>query len=538
MNPTAALANTLWLARSWRATRAFDRALSDPAGAQDAWLRTQLARHASSAFGRTHDFARIRDAATFAREVPLTDYAGVEPYVDRVRRGERDVLACGEVTHLAPTSGTSGARKLIPFTASLQEGFDAAVSPWIFDLSRQRPALRWGPAYWSISPLADEAPAPERSVGIPLGIPVGFADDADHLGGSAAWLVRRALAVPPSLRFVTDPDAFWALSLLALLRQRDLRLISIWHPSFLDLLVSRAESLWPALLDAIASGGAHPWTNALPAHTRSQWNAAPSPSRAAELRRRGATDWPRWWPRLQVLSCWGDQAAAAGWKRLVARVPEVLVQPKGLLATEAVITIPYGTETPLAITSHFFEFLDDSGNVRRAHELERGAHYEVIVTNGGGLWRYRIGDQVECTGHLRAAPTLRFLGRAGNVSDLRGEKLSEPFVADALRGLWDDQSAPEYATLHARDGVEGAGYDLWVSTETLAESLEQVAHRLEGALLENPHYALARRLGQLQPLRALPVAPGFAAQELRARGQRLGDAKPRTLVGWQAHDRP
>src|SRR6185295_14786046 len=137
MNVDASVANGLWLAGSLGRALRFARALADPRGAQEAWLRAQLARHADSAFGRLYEFSSIRNAAEFAGRVPLTEYAGVESYVNRIRHGERNVLTGEPVTHLVPTSGSTGARKLIPFSPSLQDGFSAAVSAWILDLVRQ-----------------------------------------------------------------------------------------------------------------------------------------------------------------------------------------------------------------------------------------------------------------------------------------------------------------------------------------------------------------------------------------------------------------
>jgi hypothetical protein len=519
MNAGAAIANALWLASGMGAVRRFERALADPAAAQDAWLKAQLARHASSEFGRRHDFASIGDTRSFVRRVPLMEYAGVEDDIQRIARGEPDVLSCDRVTHLAPTSGSTGARKLIPFTPSLTTAFNAAVFPWLHDLVRQRPRIVGGPAYWSISPLA----ADERALSGP--VPIGFADDADYLGGPRAWLVRRALAVPADVRHARDIDSFWKLTLLALLRRRDLRLISVWHPSFLELLVSAAEPAWPELVGAVESGDC-PWTSALPASARDGWRAGPDPDRAADLRHIGPVDWPRWWPELQLVSCWGEQAAEPGWRALAGRLPQVLVQTKGLLSTECVVTIPLGSDRPLAITSHFFEFLDEAGDCRRAHELERGARYEVVVSNGGGLWRYRLGDVVECTGLLRATPTLRFLGRAGRTSDLRGEKLSEPFVAEVFRELWGEDR-PSWAALRPREAEGAAGYDLLIATDTSQSTL---ADRADAALSRNPHYALARRLGQLTPVRVIPVGSNAASEELKAFRGRLGDAKPSVLL--------
>jgi hypothetical protein len=524
--PGPVLANALWLTGGVPAARRFLSALKDPQAAQESWLRRQLVRHARSEWGRRHEFESIPDVATFLRRLPVTDYDDIDHSVGRIRNGEKDILACGRVTHLAPTSGSTGARKLIPFTSGLTAAFNAAVLPWMLDLLRQRPAIVGGPAYWSISPLSE----PEAPNGVqPSGVPVGFADDAEYLGAARAWLVRQAMAVPSSIRFANDADAFWRLTLLALLRTRELRLISIWHPSFLELLTGAAGPAWPSLVDAVRTGG-NPWERALPRGTFPA--ARPDPKRAAELARVGPDDWASWWPRLQVVSCWGEQAAEPGWRALVRQLPNVLVQPKGLLATECVVTIPWRGQRPLAVTSHFFEFLDEHGDIRLAHQLEHGRRYEVVVTNGGGLWRYRLGDMVECSGRVGKTPSLEFVGRA-RVSDLRGEKLSEAFVADVLRQLWPGDERPRFATLQARDDDGVAGYELLlpVGADASGGALER---RLDAALAANPHYAHARRLGQLSPASVVTVA----SDPSREAGGRIGDAKPRVLAIMNRERRP
>jgi hypothetical protein len=487
------LANAVWLSSGVPHIRRFHAALRDPRGSQDTWLRAVLARHAESQFGQRHEFHSIATPEEFARRVPVFAYDDIQSDISRITRGERNVLASGTVTHLAPTSGSTGARKLIPFTADLTAGFNAAVFPWLFDLVRHRPGILGGPAYWSISPID-----PEESQ--PSAVPVGFADDAEYLGGPRAWLVRQVMAVPSSVRHERDPDAYWRRTLLPLLARRDLRFISIWHPSFLDLLVRAAPPVWDDLLAQLGR------------------------RRAGELRAIGPHEWTRWWPELAVLSCWGEQAAEPGWRSLVRQLPGVMVQRKGLLATECVVTIPVGEQYPVAITSHYFEFLDESGNVRRAHQLERGGRYEVVVTNGAGLWRYRLGDLVECTGHLHATPSLAFRGRLGRVTDLRGEKLSEPFVADVLAGLWTADERPGFAVLRPRSDV--AGYELLVSSGADHE----LPARLDRALSQNPHYDLARRLGQLEPARVVNVGTDAELDRLRQYSGRLGEAKPVVLL--------
>ena len=85
----------------------------------------------------------------------------------------------------------------------------------------------------------------------------------------------------------------------------------------------------------------------------------PLPRRAAELRRLAPDALTRIWPRLGLISCWGDAHAALHLDELRRSFPGVEIQPKGLLATEAFVTIPFDDRTPLAIRSHFFEFLPE-----------------------------------------------------------------------------------------------------------------------------------------------------------------------------------
>ena len=495
MNVATTIAQGMWATGNAMAAARFTRALREPESAQSSWLARRLAADRDSAFGREHDFPSIRSHADFRRKVPLRDWSSFEPWIERIRAGETGVLGSENLSHLAPTSGSSGARKLIPFTPSLHRAFAEAVGAWMFDLARLEPGILLGRAYWSISPLADG----ESSQGA---VPEGFADDAEYLGGWKAWLARRAMAVPAELRHEQNVEVFWRRTAACLLAQRGLRLISVWHPSFLALILGATAREWDGLLDGLEK------------------------SRAAELRRVGAHNPAGWWPRLRVISCWGDMAAAPGMREIARRFPQCLVQPKGLLATEAVVTIPWRGCQPLAVTSHFFEFLTAEGDVLAPHELERGKSYEVVVTNGGGLWRYRLGDMVECDGHCASTPTLRFLGRAGNVSDLRGEKLSEPFVADCLDGLWPGGAdRPSTAWLQpCRYASGGHGYALVVRNPVD----ETLAARLDSLLCRNPHYGLARRLGQLDRLR-IHVEPSAGDLANKPAARRFGDIKPPVL---------
>ena len=482
------VANALWGTASLPAYFAFRRALCDPARAQRDWLTNHLRDAASTAFAREHAVCAETDIDAFRRRVPVRPYDELSPWVDRVRRGEANVLTAEPVKRLMTSSGSTAAVKLLPQTARLQREFDAAVGPWMVDLFRRHPRLLGGRAYWSVTP---STPPPV----VETAVPVGFDDDAAYLGGFKAWLVSRVMAVPGDVARIGDADRFFGATARHLLARRDLALISVWHPSFLTLLLDRIRGGWDGLLATL-------------------------PKKRRDGLASCGPDWPKVWPQLTLVSAWADAAAAGPAARLADALPGVAFQPKGLLATEGCVTIPFAGRYPLAVRSHFFEFEADDGGVLMAHELPDGGEYGVVLTTGGGLWRYRLGDRVRVDGFVGNTPSLRLVGRADRVVDRFGEKLSDGFVTGIIREL-----APNGA--FALLAPDGGRYVLY--TDAPADDA-----RLDAALRRNPHYDHCRNLGQLAAPRVVRVpADAYArfAARLQGEGMRFGDIKPASLDG-------
>ncbi|HTL31458.1 MAG TPA: GH3 auxin-responsive promoter family protein [Tepidisphaeraceae bacterium] len=493
----ATLANTAWWLANEPAYARFKGALASPRRAQEQLLCSYLRQHTNTAFGRDHTFSEIDSAAAFRRNIPIRNYDDLSPYIDRIAAGEANVLTSHRVVGLATSSGSTRARKLIPYTRELQREFKRAIGPWIVDLFRGDPELARGCAYWSITPVAQregEAPAEpfarsdeDASAGAsPSNTPrIGFEADSAYLGGVVQWLVDAAMAVPSHMRHVPNIEDFRRETMRHLLKRRDLRLISVWHPSFLEL-----------LLDSV-----------------------------------GSINVREVWPNLRLISCWADAHARAPAEALAMRFPGVRIQPKGLLATEAFVTIPFAGHWPLAIRSHFFEFADDREEVRLADDLRLGAEYSVVVTTAGGLWRYRLGDRVRVEGFVDATPSLRFVGREDRVVDRFGEKLSEGFVGQAIREtLVRCNTTATFSMLAPQRCDDGFRYTLFV--ETGHEIDVKLADRLDARLRANPHYDYCRSLGQLLPPNVFVIRgrafPKYV-EELRRTGQRLGDIKPAAL---------
>jgi hypothetical protein len=70
----------------------------------------------NTAFGHDHDFDNIKNYDDFKKRVPIRDYEGLKPYIQRVIAGERDVLWPGIPLYFCKTSGTTSGTKYIPLT--------------------------------------------------------------------------------------------------------------------------------------------------------------------------------------------------------------------------------------------------------------------------------------------------------------------------------------------------------------------------------------------------------------------------------------
>ncbi len=67
-------------------------------------------------FGIDHHFNQIKTFKDFTQNVPVRDYEELKPYIDKVVKGEENILWNGKPLYFAKTSGTTSGAKYIPLT--------------------------------------------------------------------------------------------------------------------------------------------------------------------------------------------------------------------------------------------------------------------------------------------------------------------------------------------------------------------------------------------------------------------------------------
>jgi len=508
--------NMFWNLMNLPKANQFNKALLNCRETQNKTLFRILKNNLTCCYAREFNFDSISSVEQFQKQLPLTKYENYLPYINRISKGETGVLTDEKVLLFEPSSGSTSARKLIPYTASLRKEFQQAIIPWIYSIYKQFPETARGRAYWSVSPVNSR----EEYHGI---MPVGFDSDSAYLGFISRLLFSCVAVKPDNLMDLKNIRKFRNETMACLLFTRDLSFISVWSPSFLKL-----------LLDWYLQN-----TEEIYAVMEKRYNRRLASSRINRLKTLGkATDvFEKIWPDLKMISCWTDAVSAKEARKLKKYFPNVHIQGKGLVATEAFVSLPYsiGCDPVLAIESHFFEFISEQGDCILAHQLEKNNYYSVVVTTGGGFYRYKLEDRILVTGFIGNTPTIKFLGKTNNVSDQFGEKINELHISQVINTVLNNNDyrfcmlAPDYHDTKC-------GYTLYIEHKGVL-SIDEV-NKFEKGLCENPHYKYCIELGQLRTLRTFYIEQnGYNIYEARLleQGQKYGDIKISylsTLDGW------
>ena len=94
-----------------------------PLEVQEEWFKKLISQAKDTEWGKKYDYAGINSVKEFKSRVPVSNYETLKPYIDRMRKGEQNILWGSEIKWFAKSSGTTaGKSKYIPVsTESLEE---------------------------------------------------------------------------------------------------------------------------------------------------------------------------------------------------------------------------------------------------------------------------------------------------------------------------------------------------------------------------------------------------------------------------------
>lgn len=543
----------------WRMkSLSFSRSALSVGRVQEKLLFRLLKKNKNTKYGIRHGLSAIKTVREYQTRVPLTEYDSYGQYIGMILEGRQGVLTSEEISSIAVSSGSTAASKRIPYNKALKGEFQKAISPWLSDLFRRHGKILSGSMYFSITPSMSPSEVGSAAV------PVGFENDSEYFGFPERLLLKWLLCVPEEVQKIDNSLAFKYMTLLFLLKEKHLSFISIWNPTFLTILLKHAQEWNENLVYDIAHGTINP-PGPIEGGLKSSIirRFSKDKKRAAEISEifkfHGSSSGPsglfeKIWPGLAVISCWTDGNSANYAAELKVYFPNVYMQGKGLLATEGVVSFPLTSQTGcvLAVESHFFEFEEiDTKSWNKtcaspvlAHEVKKGKRYSVVITTGGGLYRYRLKDIIEVEGFMTECPLVKFIGKEDNISDIFGEKLNECHVAHILEPIFAGFSiAPRFYMVAPEhdNSNDSYFYALFIQTNDGIPAciLRKIEIRLEEGLNENFHYSYCRKIGQLSAVKVFIIygcdAVGVYNETLREEGRKEGNIKAFALhprMGW------
>jgi hypothetical protein len=101
--------------------------VNNPIKTQEQVFQNLIRQAEKTEFGKDHLFSNIKNFDDFTKKVPIRDYEQLRSYIDKVVKGEENILWTGKPIYLAKTSGTTSGVKYIPITSqSIKEQVNAS----------------------------------------------------------------------------------------------------------------------------------------------------------------------------------------------------------------------------------------------------------------------------------------------------------------------------------------------------------------------------------------------------------------------------
>lgn len=459
-----------------------------PHDVQHEWF-TKLCRTAKDTeWGREHGYRDIKTIDQFKQQVPINEYDGLKPYIDRVIKGEQNLLWPSEIKMFAKSSGTTSDKsKFIPVS---EESLEECHYKGGKDL---------------LSLYYNEFPESKLMEG--RGLVMGGSSDfvplneSSYYGDLSAIIIRN---LPFWAQLHRTPDVSVAL-----------------NPS------------WEEKIDQIAN------------ITKDQdiTNISGVPSWMLVLLNRvlevtGKSNISEVWPNLEWYVHGGVNFSPyrQAFKELIGsdqvRLSETYNASEGFFgiqdstkADDLLLMLDYGI---------FYEFMpldqlgQDHPKTLQLDEVEVGVNYALIISTNGGLWRYMIGDTIVFTS---LDPfRIKVSGRTRHFINAFGEELivdnAERAIAKACEStnaiVKEYTAAPRYM-----ENKEAGGHEWAIEFEKQPADMDAFVNELDEALKRvNSDYEAKRFQDKvLKPPTINVVAPGTFYHWMKSRGKLGGQNK-------------
>lgn len=413
-----------------------------PHDVQGEWFRKLVTTARDTEWGRKYDYKSIRTPEQFRERVPLSEYNDLKHYVNRLRKGEQNILWPSDVKWFAKSSGTTSDKsKFIPVS---EEALEECHFKGGKDL---------------LSIYCNNNPDSQIFSGKVLGMGGSITRDNEHseaFHGDVSAIIMENL--PYWVELIRTPEIKVAL-------------MNEWE--------SKIERIAMITKDENVTNisGVPSWTLLLL-------------KRILEIT--GRKNIGEVWPNLELFIHGGvnfgpyheqfAKIAPAGMKYL-----ETYNASEGFfgiqdLSTpgEMLLMLDYGIYYEFMPLTEYDVLTDKTLTL---DQVETGVNYALIISTNAGLWRYMIGDTIQFTS--LDPYRIRITGRTTSFINAVGEELIIDNAEKALTTACEKAGATitDYTAAPVYFGDKSnAAHEWLIEFESPPESLDYFSEILDNAL--------------------------------------------------------
>ncbi|MFO7844200.1 MAG: GH3 auxin-responsive promoter family protein [Bacteroidales bacterium] len=394
-------------------------------------------------YGRQYDFGSIKSIEDFQKRVPVQSYDGLKPYIERLLKGEQNILWPSEVRWFAKSSGTTSDKsKFIPVSSEALEDCHFRGGKDILALYTTN--------------------YPETGIFSGKGLTLGGSHQINKINNQSFFGDLSAILI--------ENLPFWANFIKT--PSQEIALLSEWE----EKLEKISEATIKENVTSIA--GVPSWTLVLIKYI---------------LEKTGKDNLLEVWPNLELFNHGGVsfEPYREQFKKLIPS--EKMNYMETYNASEGFFAIQdYPTRKDMLLMLDygiFYEFIPmdelEKEHPKALHigEVEQDKNYAVVISTNGGLWRYLIGDTIIFTSLY--PHKIKISGRTKHFINAFGEEIIIENAEKALKEACENTGAliKDYtaAPIFMKDDQKG-GHQWLIEFEKEPENPDQFNKILDLAL--------------------------------------------------------